>query len=660
MDRMPTRKITSFALFTLLATGCAVAGTPVMIDVPAGTKLTVIRDQVRALSVAQRVQGVEVRLARGVFEMEEGLALEPQDSGTPDAPIIWRGAACGGTRLIGGRAIPADVFKPDPERPGVLVADVSDWQANWPAKPTETVHPYPVPELYVDGKRMMPAGWPDPVSGELDDWEDGWATFDKVVNPGTNGVDCGTFVYRGLRPDRWVNEKYAYVFGFWKTEWRADEMPIASIDDKEKTITLGGFHFYGLGGINSWSNRPRRWRVLNVLCELDTPGECYVDVEANKVYLIPRHPLDAQSQVRLCWQDEDIVSLRGVANVTICDLTIGPAWKNAVWGSAVTNVVIRNLTISGTRLKGIEFSEADHCRIADCTMYDLGAGGVKVSGGDRRNLIRGENVVENNLIHDFSKIRMTYAWAIQTWGVGDVVRHNEMYNTIHEALNVDGNDCLIEYNVISNAVTGTDDSGAFHCGRNISCRGNVFRHNLFANIGNPEFRAQAALYLDDGHSGWTIDGCIFRDVFRNEDKRGFGAIHCNGGYSNVVRNCLFINCGRALGSRWVTDEIWNNWLKEPGWIRRLKREVDIEGSVYQSRYPELKGVMQGFPRRHRMQRCEDNVVVHCREFKKGDNWVTNQWNAVVNELPPGDVNAACRQLIPHFQPIPFEKIGRYR
>ena len=75
---------------------------------------------------------------------------------------------------------------------------------------------------------------------------------------------------------------------------------------------------------------------------------------------------------------------------------------------------------------------------------------------------------------------------------------------------------------------------------------------------------------------------------------------------------------------------------------------------------DLKGVMQGYPRSYRWQAAEDNVFIRCRETFSGGNWATNKWNAVVSEPASADINAVCRRRIPHFRPIPFDKIGRIK
>ena len=53
----------------------------------------------------------------------------------------------------------------------------------------------------------------------------------------------------------------------------------------------------------------------------------------------------------------------------------------------------------------------------------------------------------------------------------------------------------------------------------------------------------------------------------------------------------------------------------------------------------------------------DNVFVNSCEVLRG-RWTTNSTDVSTMQLPPGDRNAACRGLVPGFQPIPYEKIGR--
>ena len=68
--------------------------------------------------------------------------------------------------------------------------------------------------------------------------------------------------------------------------------------------------------------------------------------------------------------------------------------------------------------------------------------------------------------------------------------------------NFTGNDCIFEYNALSNLCYEVTDSGAFYSGRSWIDRGNVIRYSNFSNIqttekiylGSPSVQA---IYLDD-------------------------------------------------------------------------------------------------------------------------------------------------------------------
>ena len=240
-------------------------------------------------------------------------------------------------------------------------------------------------------------------------------------------------------------------------------------------------------------------------------------------------------------------------------------------------------------------------------------------------------------------------------GCGNVARHNEMYGALHQVASLKGNDNLFEYNVISNSVKGTDDAGAYYTGRDPSCRGNLIRYNYFSDIGTDRGHGTTAIYFDDGDGGNMVFGCVFERCGAG----GFGAVFSHGGYSNVVQNCLFIDCKRPFGSGPWDQKKWEDFLKLPYMVKRLKLDVDIESPTYLARYPELKGYLSGQADELRWNSATCNVFVNASEVLKG-RWVTNETDVAVQALPPGDRNAACAALVPGFKPIPYEKIGRRR
>lgn len=86
--------------------------------------------------------------------------------------------------------------------------------------------------------------------------------------------------------------------------------------------------------------------------------------------------------------------------------------------------------------------------ITYCTIYNTGAGGIHLSGGDRLSLKSGENFVENTSIYNFNRIEKSYRAGIDISGVGNRISNCEIYNAPSMAILLHGNNHLIEYNDI--------------------------------------------------------------------------------------------------------------------------------------------------------------------------------------------------------------------
>src|SRR5512138_1560649 len=104
----------------------------------------------------------------------------------------------------------------------------------------------------------------------------------------------------------------------WCYDWYDEVIRVRAIDAAAHRITLDAPHVYGVMAGNP---SPRRWRALNVLEELDTPGEFVVDRAACRVYLWPPADL-AGARVALSTLDAPIVSLHDASHVTLRGFTV--------------------------------------------------------------------------------------------------------------------------------------------------------------------------------------------------------------------------------------------------------------------------------------------------------------------------------------------------
>ena len=679
----------SAACLGLAACTCErTAPKPYSIEVKPGASLEAARDAARALAASNRVNGVEIVLAPGIYRREATLALGAQDSG-----VVWRSAEGGRAVICDGVELKADGFKPvpsgtprvDPEaRANILVTDLAALNA-WlgDAPKGEFRAPMPIPELFVDGVRMKAAQWPN----------DGWATIAKFIDQGTKNNDGsvgdslggakkdkpkrrgGTFGYSGDRPSRWANAPRVWLHGFWCFDWYDTVIPVASVNVASNSITLAAQHTYG---VRAGNPSPRRWKAVHLLEELDAPGEYYIDRDAKRLYLYPPASFGPSSRVVMTCKWRQLVTMDKCEGVVFRGIDFTETQADAVAMKNCTGVSFEKCRFYNIRSKAISMNACKDCRVVTCDIHDTGSGGISLGGGDRRTLTPGNNLVEDCLIKDYSVHCLTYASAIHMGGCGNIARHNELTGAPHMAVGVGGNDHIFEYNVVSNVCMSSDDAAAYYKGRNPSCRGNIIRYNFWSEIGSPRGHGNAAVYFDDGDGGDFVIGNVF---YRCGEPGfgGFGTVFCHGGYSNIVENCIFVECKRPLGSSPWNQKRWGDFLQSQLEKTRLLKEVDIRLPPYTTKYPELVGYLDPQPDAIRWNAAFNNAFVNCPlelpgrkpgEKRPGiisGRWFTNSTD-VVFSADPGfyDMrgkdfrlfeNAELYRRIPGFKQIPFEKIG---
>ena len=146
-----------------------------------------------------------------------------------------------------------------------------------------------------------------------------------------------------------------------------------------------------------------------------------------------------------------------------------------------------------------------------------------MTGGDRKTLTPGNCMVLNNNIHHFAEIYETYAGGIHLNGVGNTITHNEVAFTPHAAIFYSGNDLIIEYNYIHDAVLHSDGAGAIYSGQDWTQRGTVIRYNVLERIGSDRFKP-CGIYWDDRLSGQMAYGNFLIHIGHNGFLIGGGAL----------------------------------------------------------------------------------------------------------------------------------------
>jgi parallel beta-helix repeat protein len=564
---------------------------------------------------------VTVYLAPGEYQLNSTFDLTAEDSGTPQAPVVYRAQKSGTVRIQGGVTLPSSAFGPvtdpavlsrlAPEARGkVLACDLSTQTSDAliPFKPGFRGAPSG-PWLYFNGRPMTLARWPnqDAPGGS-------WAEFTKAVDTGLPQPDAadpkmrkahpGSFVFDDPRPGRWNIEEGVWLLGYWTHDWSDEVLQIGAYDRDKKVITLAAPHSYGIAA-GTWGASKRRFFAMNLLEELDAPGEWYLDRDRKQLYFYP--PTDVQDAViTLGILTEPMVRIRGGKHIKLIELAFeyshgdGLVLQNTE-GIEIAGCRIANLAGSGITVDGRENV------IRSCDLYHLGKGGISLNGGDRQSLSPANNLAVNNHIHHYGLFQRTYAPGIGAGGCGQIARNNRIHDAPHNAVLYGGNEHLFEFNEVYRVVMETGDAGAFYTGRDWTSQGNILRNNYIHNLGGGDAAHvnTMGVYLDDCDSGDTIEGNIFFRAGR--------AIMIGGGRDNTVSGNLVVDCpiGLHLDARGMTWKQWNN-PAYPSWHLEAKaKKLNYTQPPWSERYPKLARIMHENPQQPLGNVIRGNVFVDC-------------------------------------------------
>ncbi len=622
------------------------------------------RDEIRRRMTTDRLPegGFTVELRGGIYELSRPLLLTSQDSGTPASPIIYRASQNETAKVVGGREVTG--WKPlaDPAVLARLDVPARDqvWQADLKAQgitdleginSATTYRSDPGLEVFFQDKPMTLARYPN--SGYLFIAD----ALDAEGKPATGIVTTpqGKFVCEDSRPARWAGEKDVWLHGFWVRDWADLRIPLASVDTASRTISLGPRPG------QSFRVRSGQWFYAeNALCELDSPGEWYLDRDTSILYFWPPAPLSSGKVVVSLVRD--LIQLGDVSNVTFRNLLFEAGRGSAlvVRGGADIRVVactIRNMGNWAVRVYG-----GERHGVVGCDIYETGQGGIHLEGGDRKSLTPAAHFADNNHIHHTARWDPVYQQAITVFGVGNRATHNLIHNVPHIAIGFTGNDQIIEYNEIHSSVFQSNDAGAIYTSppdETWSMRGHKIRYNYLHNLHGFRNKGCQGVYLDDCFSSADISGNIFYDVAN--------AVLIGGGRDNLITNNMFIQCGCAFS----IDARGLGWAKAVGTFA-TKELIDLNyrQPPWSVKYPELLNILEDEP-----LAPKGNVVA--RNICWGGPWGRTQAEAQplvkfednLIDVDPGFIgsppadfrlgdNSPASKI--GFQPIPVEKIGLYQ
>lgn len=525
----------------------------------------------RAIEYRQRHKSsltpIAIAVADGVYRVSEPIVLPAAASGSSDAPLriyamnpgaVWisGGKALTGFRpLLGGEANEL----PSTSRSAVRVYDFSRngpvlhglQPHGWGEEPSVANT-----ELYFGDKRMPMARWP----------RTGFARIEAV-----RGDTGRQFVSEQPIPTGSILGKDSWAVGYWYYDWAMEVLPVTAVNGRPNDFELGGTPNFSI-------RAGQRFFLVNVLSQLVSSGDWVLDATNRRIYFWP--PSSDLSQTEIS-DAESLVRVEGASHIELDGLNFKLSRGPAIVIRDSRNVRVNHAEIRSVGGRAID-ATGKEIEISNCLIHDVGNGGVRIAGGDRKTLAPSGSVVKNNEIYDFNRWNYTYRPGIGLWGVGNIAENNSIHDAPHLAILLGGNDNIVRFNEIYNVVEDTSDAGAIYLGRDWTQRGNVISDNYIHNVGKHS-QAAMGVYLDDQVSGTIVQRNVFYKVPR--------AVFVGGGRDNVIVGNLFVESAPPIsiderGLSWQAD-----WVRDPvGPFRQALNAVPYQGIAY-AKYPHLSKIL---------------------------------------------------------------------
>ncbi|WP_256010380.1 right-handed parallel beta-helix repeat-containing protein [Desertivirga xinjiangensis] len=580
------------------------------------------RDHVRALKKSHRLPagGLNVIIKSGDYIMPTGLKFDKQDSGTPSSPVSYIAEKGAKVNLIAGKVLNSALLKPlsttaarrvypGVDRTNLVEIDLRGLNlvnASRFAPANCFSDSWHIIDFFANDKRQPLSQWPNPQENIRNNNDPGWVTCNgsqgnKTFYYGPGGKpEDGEYVNEldldgSGRSARWasaIGDGYEiWLKGFWRVPWEPFTIKVGNISTKENTITLADEPDGGMGSKYSpvankeplWRTGlgKEKWRAINLLEEIDYPGEWALDVKDQKIYFYA--PSDPRAlRLMIADSDEPVIQLTEASNIRFIGLNISGTRANGVEFINSSQNIIAACTISNVGSDGIVLKGGKNNLVQSNDIFETGGAGLVVANsGDRKSLEPSGVVLTNNHIYQIAKLAFKEAIQLAN-SVAIKVSHNLMHDMPKSAVRTDMvNNCLFEYNEVHNIAMGESDNGAFYNYGGWSTYGNVYRYNFVHHINRSN-----GFYCDDGDSGDRFYNNIVYDAI--------DAIKFGGGHHNIAENNLFIRCkdqgvddrgisrNYRLGTHYEARLLEMKPFEEPwkSYGKKLKAEYGLKANLW--------------------------------------------------------------------------------
>ncbi len=503
---------------------------------------------------------ITVYLRGGTYNRTSSLSFDSSNSGTETSPIVIASYPGERAKFSGGLKLdPSTVQKVTDEN--ILNRIIDPYaktklvQVDLGAAGAKNLYNIPdsgyshpwVTEFFMNGSAMTIARWPN------DEKTDAFVKVASVEGsdkskPITIGYDDPT-----NRAQRWGADavKSMYIKGGLATEYTIAFSRVSALNAEENKVTTKK-------SIEVPGTKWGKFYFMNILDEIDVPGEYFIDNENKMLYFYPISDDIENSELVVSQLEDAVIKGEGAAWITLKDLDFAYSKMTPV------NIKGNHITIDGCTVSDIGENAVTavgtDITVKNCNIFDIAGNGINLECPEenREKLIPDGNRIINNRIHNTSRISQSVSYPVTIgYANGLEIANNEIYDCSGMAIRLwRANDVTIRDNEIYNALRYTSDNGAIYWGRDITTLGNRVLHNYIHDVGNEYggYGTQGVFTDDCGSGPYMADNILY--------KAGTYAYKTNCGNYSKLENNLIIDTPNAGYFQVVPQSRY--WLKVVG------------------------------------------------------------------------------------------------
>ena len=452
-------------------------------------------------------------------------------SGTPEQPIVISAYGKGTLPIITG------------------AIDISGWKS-YKGKILKTICEKPVLLVYANNKMQTSARYPNNRFLHIQK---------KLETPG--------FM------DDQLNQPNHYWEGAtlrWRGNWLAGNATVLSFVNKKISILKADYDM-----IFEFAEEKGGYYFENKFEELDTCKEWFYKPDEKTLYYYPGEKIKKE-KIQAVVADNGISIDKYINNIVISNLQIqkfakyGIILQGSNMGIMISECIVHDIEGTGVHID----DNSKNCSITKNEIRNASGRGIYAREPD--SLIIKYNKVTNTgslYGHGFSGVHGMIGICVTVHEVEKhendltakncLISHNYVDSSGYIGIRCDGNNNIIENNVVKNSMLLLNDGGAIYCFGSWSHH-SVFRNNLIVTcIGNskegPVLDNMArGIYLDNNTSYMTVEGNTIIDISES-------AIFINdGNHHDIIKNNTAYNFTYGININAYTEvnKISNNFIAQ--------------------------------------------------------------------------------------------------